>query len=537
MSETERAFDYVIAGGGSAGCVLASRLSENPNVKVCLLEAGGSGDNWMVRTPIGAALMLPTKAFNNWAFETVPQPGLNGRNGYQPRGKALGGSSAINAMVYIRGHRWDYDHWASLGNTGWAYNDVLAYFRKSEGNEVLDDAFHGISGPLNVANSRTGNPFQKYFLDAAAECQLPSTDDFNGAQQEGVGVYQVTQKDGSRWSAARAYLEPHKARPNLTIVTGAIATRILLDGKRATGIVYRENGAPKRATAAREVIVCNGAFGSPQLLMLSGIGNAVDLGKHGIAVVHHLPGVGGNLQDHIDYTFSLRSSSLDLFGVSAGGMYRLAKEIRRYKREGRGMVTSNFAEAGGFLRTDPAMDKPDIQLHFVVGMVDDHSRKRHLGHGFSCHVCLLRPHSRGSVTLASSDPLAAPRIDPRFYEDERDLETMVKAYRLTRRIMDAPPLKRHITSKLYAVDDSTDEGIRQELRQRSDTVYHPVGTCRMGTDAQAVVDPSLRVHGIAGLRVVDASIMPTLIGGNTNAPTIMIAEKAADLIKAAAASV
>jgi choline dehydrogenase-like flavoprotein len=537
MSGADRVFDYVIVGGGSAGCVLAGRLSENPNVKVCLLEAGGSGDNWMVRTPIGAALMLPTKAFNNWAFETVPQPGLNGRKGYQPRGKALGGSSAINAMVYIRGHRWDYDHWASLGNTGWAYDDVLPYFRKSEGNEALSDAFHGTTGPLNVANLRTGNPFQQYFLDAASECQLPSTADFNGTQQEGVGVYQVTQKDGSRWSAARAYLEPHRSRPNLTIVTGAIATKILLGGKRATGIVYRENGAPKRAMAAREVIVCNGAFGSPHLLMLSGIGNAIDLGKLGIAVNHHLPGVGGNLQDHIDYTFSYRSKSHDLFGVSLGGMLRLVREIGRYRREGRGMVTSNFAEAGGFLRTEAALDIPDIQLHFVVGMVDDHSRKRHLGHGFSCHVCLLRPHSRGTVTLAGPDPLAAPRIDPRFYEDDRDLDTMVKAYRMTRRIMDAPSLNKHVTSELYTAKVNTDDEIRQELRQRSDTVYHPVGTCRMGTDGLAVVDPSLRVHGVAGLRVVDASIMPTLVGGNTNAPTIMIAEKASDLIKAAAAAV
>jgi choline dehydrogenase-like flavoprotein len=530
-------FDYVIAGGGSAGCVLASRLSENPNVKVCLLEAGGKNDSWMVRTPIGVALMLPTRFFNNWAFETVPQPGLNGRKGYQPRGKGLGGSSATNAMVYIRGHRWDYDHWASLGNTGWAYDDVLPYFRKAEGNEALSDAFHGAEGPLNVANLRTDNPFPQHFLDAARECQLPSTSDFNGAQQEGVGVYQVTQKDGTRWSAARAYLEPHRSRPNLTVVTGARATRILLDGKRATGISYRENGAPKQAMAAREVIVCNGAFGSPQLLMLSGIGDAEELGRHGIPVAHHLPGVGRNLQDHIDYVLSYRSKSRDLFGISLRGNIRLAREIWRYRREGRGMVTSNFAEAGGFLRTDPALDIPDVQLHFVVGIVDDHSRKLHLGHGFSCHVCLLRPHSRGTVMLAGPDPLAAPRIDPRFFEDARDLEAMVKAFHLTRRIMDAPALKRHVTSELYTADVKSDDDIRQELRQRSDTVYHPVGTCRMGTDALAVVDPSLRVHGVAGLRVVDASIMPTVVGGNTNAPTIMIAEKAADMIKTASARV
>jgi choline dehydrogenase-like flavoprotein len=526
-------FDYVITGGGSAGCVLAGRLSENPNVKVCLLEAGGAGDQWMVRAPIGVALMLPTK-INNYAFETVPQPGLNGRKGYQPRGKALGGSSAINAMVYIRGHRWDYDHWASLGNAGWSFDDVLPYFRKSEGNEVLTDDFHGTSGPLNVANLRTDNPFPQNFIEAARQCQLPVTPDFNGAQQEGVGHYQVTQKNGERWSAARAYLDPARSRPNLTIITGATATKVLLEGKRATGVQYRQGSVTKTAQAAREVLVCNGAFGSPQLLLLSGIGGGAELSKHGITVAHDLPGVGRNLQDHIDYTLAYRSKNRDLFGVTAGGLARLfGREVGRYRREGRGMVTSNFAEAGGFLRTDPSLDIPDIQLHFVVGMVDDHSRKRHLGAGFSCHVCLLRPRSRGTVTLAGPDSMAAPLIDPRFYEDARDLDVMVNAFHVTRRIMDAPPLKSRRTTELYLANVKTDAEIRQELRQRSDTVYHPVGTCKMGTDDMAVVDPQLRVRGLQGLRVVDASVMPTLIGGNTNAPTIMIGEKAADMIRAA----
>ena len=486
----------------------------------------------MVRAPVGVALMLPTK-INNYAYETIAQAGLGGRKGYQPRGKALGGSSAINAMVYIRGHRWDYDHWASLGNGGWAWDDVLPYFRKAEANEVFRDEFHGNDGPLNVAAPRTDNPFPQLFIEAARQCQLPVTDDFNGAQQEGVGIYQLTQKNGERWSAARAYLDPARGRPNLTIITGATATRIVLDGKKATGIEYRQGGAVKTAVAAREVIVCNGAFGSPQLLMLSGIGDGAELKRHGIAVAHHLPGVGRNLQDHIDYTLSYRSKSRDLFGVSPSGLARLfGKEVGRYRREGRGMVTSNFAEAGGFLKTDPALDIPDIQLHFVVGMVDDHSRKKHVGHGFSCHVCLLRPHSRGSVALANADPLAPPVIDPRFYEDERDLETMVRAFHMTRRIMDAPPLKSQQTAELYITNVRDDAQVRAELRQRSDTVYHPVGTCRMGTGEDAVVDPQLRVRGINGLRVADASIMPTLIGGNTNAPTIMIAEKAADMIRA-----
>lgn len=525
-------FDYVVVGGGSAGCAVAGRLSENSKMRVCLLEAGGAGNNWVVKAPMGIAIMVPSKT-NNWAFETVPQPGLNGRKGYQPRGKALGGSSAINAMVYIRGHRSDYDGWAALGNTGWAYDDVLPYFKKAENNEVVKDDYHGTGGPLNVANIRTGNPFQEYFLEAGRQLQLPMNADFNGAHQLGLGVYQVTQKNGERWSAARAYIEPNLSRPNLKVITGAPARKILFDGKRAIGVEFSRDGKPESVRAKAEVILSSGAFLSPQLLMLSGIGNAADLKSLGINVVHHSPGVGQNLQDHIDFAFSYRSRSLDNFGLTFAGLRHLWKEIGRYRREGVGMVTSNVAECGGFLKTDPNLEVPDIQLHFSMAMADNHGRNRHLGHGFGCHVCLLRPKSRGTVTLNSADSATAPAIDPKFYDSPDDLEVMVKAFKITQRIMDAEPLAKWRTEDMFTANVRSDDEIRAALRNRSDTVYHPVGTARMGTDDMAVVDPKLRVAGVEGLRVVDASIMPTLIGGNTNAPSIMIGEKAADMIRAA----
>ena len=520
-------FDYVVVGGGSAGCVVASRLSEDPNTSVCLLEAGGRGEGWIVNTPAATAIMLPAP-INNWMFDTVPQPGLNGRKGYQPRGKALGGSSAINAMVYIRGHRWDYDHWASLGNKGWAYEDVLPYFKRAENNEDIRDAFHGVGGPLNVAGLRTDNPVPHAFVEAARQCQFMLNRDFNGAEQEGVGVYQVTQKNGERWSAARAYIHP---RSNLAVTTEAPASKILFSGRRAAGVQYRQGAETREVNARREVILASGAFQSPQLLMLSGVGDAKHLQKFGIEVVRDLPAVGRNLQDHIDFVFSYGSESRDLVGISFGGIARLLREIGRYRREGRGMITTNFAEAGGFLKTTPQAEIPDIQLHFVIGKVTDHGRKKSLGHGFSCHVCLLRPKSRGIVALQSPDPTAAPLIDPKFYDAAEDLEAMVKGFRLTRRILEAPALAGIRGADLVTGGIETDDEIRAVLRNRSDTVYHPVGTCKMGVDGEAVVDPELRVRGLEGLRVVDASIMPTLVGGNTNAPAIMIGEKAADLIR------
>jgi len=524
--------DYIIIGGGSAGAVLAGRLSEDAAVSVALLEAGGGGDDALIRTPLAVAAILPTK-IHNYAYETVPQPGLNGRRGYQPRGKGLGGSSAINAMVYIRGHASDYNHWAELGNPGWSWNDMLPYFIRSEDNQSLNGPLHGKGGPLAVSDLQTDNPFIETYFEAARQTGFAFNPDFNGEEQEGVGPYQVTQKNGERWSAARGYLFPHMGRrPNLRVETGARATRILFEGARAVGVEYVQRGRKLTLRARREILLAAGSLVSPQLLMLSGVGPAEQLQRHGIDVLRDIPGVGRNLQDHPDFVFGFKAKSLDLVGFSPAGMARMAGHGRRYLASRRGMLASNAAEAGAFLRSDPALPAPDLQLHFVVAILDNHARTLHAAHGYSCHVCLLRPKSRGSVTLASADPAAAPLIDPAFFAEADDLEAMVKGFKLTRKLLDAPALRQVTRRDLFTAGVESDDEIRAVLKARSDTIYHPIGTCRMGPGRDAVVDARLKVHGLEGLRVADASIMPTLIGGNTNAPTIAIAEKAVDMIRA-----
>lgn len=524
-----KSWDYIIVGAGSAGCVLANRLTADGNSTVRLLEAGGSDRTPFVQLPAGAVATLPRK-FHNWAYQTVPQPGLNGRRGYQPRGKVLGGSSSINAMVYARGVPEDYDRWASAGNPGWSWDEVLPYFLRAEDNQVFGAPYHGRGGPLTVSPLRTGNPVAEAFVQAGEQCGHARNPDFNGAQQEGVGHYQVTQRDGLRCSAAKAYLDPVRGRANLQVCTGAHATRVLFEGRRAVGVEYLQAGRREVVRARREVLLCGGAFGSPQLLLLSGVGPADELARHGIAVVHALPGVGANLQDHPDFVFGWTSDSTELIGFEFRGVLRLVKEIGRFRRQRAGMFTSNFAEAGAFLKTSAQEPVPDIQLHFVVAIVVDHARKLNFSLGFSCHVCVLRPRSRGSLRLASRDPLDDPLIDPAFLAEPEDVERLVRGYHITRSILEAPALAPYRKQELWTAGVTGDDEVRTLLRNRVDTVYHPVGSCRMGADEAAVVDAELRVHGLESLRVIDASVMPDLIGGNTNAPTIMIAEKASDLL-------
>jgi choline dehydrogenase-like flavoprotein len=523
-------FDIIVIGGGSAGSAAAGRLSESGKHSVCLIEAGGRNDNMWIKTP-GFMPFIPKRS--NYQYETVPQKGLNGRAGYQPRGRGLGGSSAINAMVYIRGHRWDYDNWAALGCDGWSYDDVLPYFKKAEGNERGGDAFHGSAGPLNVMDQRWPQPGSKAFVDAAAELQLPRNEDFNGAVQEGFGLYQVTQKAGERWSAARAYVEPAVAAGKLATITGALTEKIIVENGRATGVVIRQGWGKRRTVKARAAVILSaGAFGSPQILQLSGIGPAEHLRSLGIEVVQDKPAVGADLQDHIDYVSSFEATSMDFFGDSPAGNWKMLKAIFEHRMKRTGVMTTCFAESGGFWKSAPDLAAPDIQYHFVPAMLEDHGRTKVKGHGYSIHACVLRPYSRGTVRLASRDAAKAPVIDPAFLSDERDLETLKAGVRLTHRIVESPALAAYAGKDRFSTVVEDDAALEQLIRNRADTVYHPVGTCRMGPNANDVVDARLKYRGLEGLYVADASIMPRLVSGNTNAPSIMIGERAADFVGA-----
>ena len=529
-----QSFDYIVVGGGAGGCVVASRLSEDPAVRVCLLEAGGQDDSVLIHAPMGFAVSAPLK-IHNWSYETVPQPGFNGRRGYQPRGRVMGGSTSINAMVYTRGHAADYDHWASLGNPGWSYQEVLPLFKRAENNQCFgENAYRGAGGPLQVSYLRSPSPINEVFLQACEQTGLPRTPDYNGEQQLGCGPTQAMQAEGERCSAAKAYISPHLARSNLTVITQAHTDKVLLDGKRATGVQYTQNGQTLKVHATREVILSAGAFASPQLLMLSGIGPQEQLAAHGIAPVHTLPGVGQNLQDHVTTVLIQRSKRKEVtLGISLSGLVTVVKSIFEWRKQRTGWITSNVAESQGFLKTDPSADKPDIQLALCTGIVDDHNRKTHLGHGYTLHVTLCRPKSRGSVTLQSAKSTDAPLIDPGFFKHPDDMATLVKGTQIGMDILQAKAFDAYRGDMLYPVERNNPRQIEGFLRDHSDTEYHPCGTCKMGphSDPMAVVDAQLRVHGIQGLRVVDTSIMPTLTGGNTTAPTIMIAEKAADLIR------
>jgi choline dehydrogenase-like flavoprotein len=525
-------FDYVIVGAGSAGCVLANRLTENPNTRVCLLEAGPADNSLFIRIPTGIILLMRSNS-RNWRYYTVPQKALNNRQLYIPRGKTLGGSSAVNAMCYTRGHPWDYDHWAALGNPGWGYQDVLPVFKRCEHYEPGESTFHGTHGKLNVAELRFRHPVSDAFVRAGIEAGYPASDDFNNDVQEGIGLYKVTQKDGERCGVARAYLHPALQRPNLTVMTDTLVHRIRFDGKRATGVEAETKGKPVTIEAG-EVLLCGGTINSPQLLKLSGVGAAEELNEHGIEQVHDLPGVGENLQDHPDALLVHRSLKRDTLTLSPWDLATNGlKAFWEFFYRRSGQLTSNVAESGGFIKSRPEEAIPDLQLHLTAAKLDNHGLnwRFSLGHGYSGHVCVLRPKSRGTIGLRDANPRSPALIDPRFLEHPDDMEGMVRGVKAMRAILAQDALAPWRGEEIFpGTRTQSDEQIRAFLREKCDNIYHPVGTCKMGVDDLAVVDPDLKVHGLDGLRVIDASIMPTLIGGNTNAPTVMIAEKAADKI-------
>lgn len=517
-------YDYVVIGAGSAGCVLASRLAESRDLSVLLLEAGGPDNRREIPVPIAFSTMFKTEV--DWNYTTEPQPNLHGRALYWPRGKVIGGSSSINAMIYIRGNSRDFDEWERLDNPGWAYRDVLPYFLRAEDQQRGASEFHGVGGPLRVEDLRTVNPLSRAFVAAAIESGLRGNEDFNGREQDGAGFYQVTQKRGHRWSAADAYLRPRRSYPNLTILPHAHVTQILLAKYRATGVEYVRDGRESAVYADREVLLCAGAVNSPQLLMLSGIGPAKHLEELGIEVHLDLPGVGENLQDHLFLPVSYECPKpVSLIAASS------FSSLLGYMLFRRGMLTSNVAESGGFVRTRPDADRPNLQFLFGAAFYLNHGLVRPKDHGFSIGPTLLRPESRGRIRLRGTFPMDQPRIEPDYLSRDSEVEVMVAGIELARRIAAANPLRTYCGKEVVPGADIKSRGeIAGYVRDAAETTYHPVGTCKMGTDAMAVVDARLAVRGIQGLRVVDASIMPTITSGNTNAPVIMIAEKAADLI-------
>ena len=528
--ETPREYDYIIIGAGSAGCVLANRLSEDPTNRVLLVEAGDKDKSIFIHMPAGVGRLISTD-MANWYYYTEGQPHLNNRKLYWPRGKVLGGSSSINGMIYIRGHARDYDHWRQLGLTGWGFADVLPYFKRSEGNENGGDDFHGGNGPLGVSNPEDSSPLFRAFVEAGKQAGHRFTKDFNGPQQEGVGPYQLTIKDGQRCSAAKGYLVPALKRPNLTVEVKALTSRILFDGKRAVGVEYVQEGETKQAKAKAEVLLCGGAVNSPQTLMLSGVGPANYLKKFGIEVVADMPGVGQNLQDHLDCTV-LYECSQPVTLHSQTNLARMLSTGAQYLFLKKGLGRSNGLESGAFLKTKPELEMPDIQLHFVAALMRDHARQKSDRHGFTVHVCQLRPESRGHIALKSTDPADHALIQPNYLAAEKDREVMRDGVRMVRKIVAQKAMAPYLGPEIWpGAPTQTDEEIDAWIRETAETIYHPVGTAKMGHDEMAVVDERCRVHGLEGLRVIDASVMPTLVGGNTNAPTIMIAEKISDDIR------
>ena len=527
-------FDFIIIGAGSAGCVLADKLSASGEHSVCLLEAGKADKNWLIHLPIGIIALLQSHTLN-WQFNSHQEKTLNNREIFTPRGKTLGGSSSINAMLYVRGQQQDYDHWQSLGNTGWSFNDVLPYFKALENQARGADEFHGVGGALNVADSVSKPAINEDFIQSAVAAGYPENIDFNGPSQEGVGYYQVTQKEGLRHSAAKAFLTPNLHRSNLTVITQTQVEKVIVNNNIATGVIYKHQGKVKQLIAKHEVIVSAGTINSPQLLMLSGIGPKAELEKHNIEVVHSLEGVGKNLQDHVDVLNVAQHKRTELLAYRPKAIWWGAKEAWKFITKREGLLTTVIAETGGFIKSDPTVTEPDLQLHFVPAAMDDHGRNHKLlcTYGISLHVCLLRPKSRGTVTLNSNKITQHPRIQLNMLDHQDDIDTMIKGVRIAKKILSTPPLSSTHVNFIFPDENcNSEQEIHQFLKEKCNTIYHPVGTCKMGQDELSVVDEQLKVHGIKQLRVVDASIMPTLISGNTNAPTMMIAAKAADMILA-----
>jgi choline dehydrogenase len=523
--------DFVVIGAGSAGCAVAARLSEDPATRVLLLEAGGEDRNRWIHIPLGFGKTFADPSVN-WCYETEPDPGAAGRRVFWPRGKVLGGSSSINGMVYIRGQAEDFDHWRQLGNAGWSFDDVLPYFKRSEHQTRGADAFHGIGGPLCVSDVPDGHSICEAFIEAAVSLGFPRNDDFNGASQDGVGYHQTTTRNGRRCSTAVGYLRPAMQRPNLRIVTNALTEKITFDGRRATGVVFRRHGETPTARAASEVILCGGAVNSPQLLMLSGIGAAAHLARHGLPVLHDLSGVGQSLQDHYSAPLKFKCAlPITVNDVMQSNIKKLKAGLQYYTFKN-GPLAMGTSPAALFARTRPELASADIKCSVSPFSAERPQDGLHPWSGFTTIVYQLRPESRGRIELRSADPADPPAVYPNYLATQTDQQTIVDGLKLLRRIMATPQMQRLIASEFQpGAKIATDEELLAYARERGGTVYHPTSTCKMGVDAMAVVDPELRVHGIVGLRVADASIMPTLVSGNTNAATIMIGERAADLAR------
>jgi choline dehydrogenase len=523
-------FDYVIVGAGSAGCVLANRLSADGKTSVLLLEAGPKDSNIWIHVPLGYGRLFKDKTVN-WMYQTEPEPGLDGRSVFQPRGKVLGGSSSINGLLYVRGQHEDYDRWRQHGNSGWGFDDVLPYFKKAEDQQRGADDFHGAGGPLPVSDLIHADPLSAAFIAAAAETGIPLNPDFNGAAQEGAGFFQTTTRRGRRASTAVAYLRPARDRRNLHVETSALAQRVVFEGRRADAVEYRKAGRLRTARARKEILIASGAYNSPQLLQLSGVGPAELLRKHGIEVVLDAPGVGHDLQDHLQVRVVMRCAKPITLNDIVNHPVRRILAGARYAAFRQGPLTIAAGTSGAFFKTNPRLATPDIQIHFLPFSTDKMGEKLHSFSGFSASVCQLRPESRGSLRIRSADPAAPPEIRINYLSTEVDRTANVEGLKILRKILQAPALRSYVVEEVDpGAKVSSDEALLNYCRARGSTIYHPTSTCRMGSDPLAVVDQRLRVRGLEGLRVVDASVMPDLVSGNTNAAIIMIAEKASDMI-------